>query len=38
MIANADESEHAKIVQKLTTFCIESDELRAKVLESCETR
>ena len=25
MIANADESEHANLVQKLTNFCIESD-------------
>ena len=38
MIASADESEHANLVQKLTTFCIESDELRAKALELSETR
>ena len=38
MIAHADESEHANLVQKLTTFCIESDELRAKALELSETR
>ena len=38
MIANADESEHANLVQKLTTFCIESDEMRAKALELSETR
>ena len=38
MVANADESEHANLVQKLTTFCIESDELRAKAPELSETR
>ena len=38
MIANADESEHANLVQKLTTFCIESDDLRAKALKLSETR
>ena len=38
MIANADESEHANLVQNLTTLCIESDELRAKALELSETR
>ena len=37
-IANAYESEHANFVQKLTTFCIESDELRAKALELNQTR
>ena len=37
-IANADELEHANLVQKLTTFGIESDELRAIALELCETR
>ena len=37
-IANADESEHANLEQKLTTFCIESDELRSKALELSEKR
>ena len=35
MIANKDESEHANLVQNLTTFCID---LRAKALELSETR
>ena len=38
MIANADQSEHANLVQKVTTFCIESHELNAEVLEFCKTR